>query len=240
MTDNESGGFGRTGMRRIGMRTAGRQVALAAVVALIAPACATRGFVREQSAAANARIEALAGAVEETQERTAENAARIEDVDQRDEQAAQQTAQLGQQLAVAATEAARAVHARIDRMEEATNRLIFEVTLSETQGNFGNNQTELPEAARARIDELVARLQAEQRNAYLEIEGHTDSAGSEPYNLNLGMARAEAVKRYLHDQHQVPLHRMNLLSYGETRPAASNDTPEGRAQNRRVVIRILS
>ena len=218
------------------MRTVGRHVALAAVVALIAPACATRGFVREQSAAANARIEALAGAVEETQERTAENAARIDDVDPRVEQAAQQTVQ----LADAATEAARAVHARIDRMEEAANRLIFEVTLSETQGNFGNNQTELPEAARARIDELVARLQAEQRNAYLEIEGHTDSAGSEPYNLNLGMARAEAVKRYLHDQHQVPLHRMNLLSYGETRPAASNDTPEGRAQNRRVVIRVLS
>lgn len=236
MTDNESGGFWRTGMRRIGMRTVGRHVALAAVVALIAPACATRGFVREQSAAANARIEALAGAVEETQERTAENAARIDDVDPRVEQAAQQTVQ----LADAATEAARAVHARIDRMEEAANRLIFEVTLSETQGNFGNNQTELPEAARARIDELVARLQAEQRNAYLEIEGHTDSAGSEPYNLNLGMARAEAVKRYLHDQHQVPLHRMNLLSYGETRPAASNDTPEGRAQNRRVVIRVLS
>ena len=218
------------------MRTIGRLMTLAAVVALIAPACATRGFVQEQSAAVNARIEALAGAVEETQERTAENAARIDDVDQRVEQ----TAQLGQQLADAATEAARAVHARIDRMEEAANRLVFEVTLNETQGNFENDQTELPEAARARIDELVARLQAEQRNAYLEIEGHTDSAGSEPYNLNLGMARAEAVKRYLHDQHQVPLHRMNLLSYGETRPAAPNDTPEGRARNRRVVIRVLS
>ena len=218
------------------MRTIGRLMTLAAVVVLIAPACATRGFVQEQSAAANARIEALAGAVEETQERTAENEARIADVDQRVEQAAQQTAQ----LADAATEAARAVHARIDRMEEAANRLVFEVALNETQGNFENDQTELPEAARARIDELVARLQAEQRNAYLEIEGHTDSAGSEPYNLNLGMARAEAVKRYLHDQHQVPLHRMNLLSYGETRPAAPNDTPEGRARNRRVVIRVLS
>ena len=53
------------------------------------------------------------------------------------------------------------------------------------------------------------------------------------------MARAEIVKRYLYEQHQIPLHRMNIISYGEDKPLAENKTKEGRAQNRAVVIRVL-
>jgi outer membrane protein OmpA-like peptidoglycan-associated protein len=54
------------------------------------------------------------------------------------------------------------------------------------------------------------------------------------------MERAEAVKRSLYEQHQIPLHRMNVISYGEDKPAAPNNTRDGRAQNRRVVIRVLA
>jgi outer membrane protein OmpA-like peptidoglycan-associated protein len=54
------------------------------------------------------------------------------------------------------------------------------------------------------------------------------------------MERAEAVKRYLYENHQIPLHRINVISYGESKPAADNKTRDGRAQNRRVVIRILA
>ena len=53
------------------------------------------------------------------------------------------------------------------------------------------------------------------------------------------MERAEAVKRYLYEQHQIPLHKMNVISYGEEKPVAPNKTRDGRAQNRRVVIKIL-
>ena len=59
-------------------------------------------------------------------------------------------------------------------------------------------------------------------------------------NEKIGMERAEAVKRYLYEQHQIPLHRMNVISYGEDKPATENKTRADRAQNRRVVIRILA
>ena len=56
----------------------------------------------------------------------------------------------------------------------------------------------------------------------------------------LGLERAEAVKRYLYEQHQIPLHKMNVISYGMEKPVAPNTTKAGRAQNRRVVIRVLA
>jgi len=64
--------------------------------------------------------------------------------------------------------------------------------------------------------------------------------GDEKYNEALGLQRAEAVKRYLYEQHQIPLHKMSTISYGERKPAAENRTRDGRAQNRRVVIKVLS
>jgi outer membrane protein OmpA-like peptidoglycan-associated protein len=74
----------------------------------------------------------------------------------------------------------------------------------------------------------------------VEIEGHTDSAGPAAYNEQLGLARAEAVKRYLYEQHQVPLHKMNAISFGEEKPVMDNKTRENRSQNRRVVIKVLA
>jgi peptidoglycan-associated lipoprotein len=86
----------------------------------------------------------------------------------------------------------------------------------------------------------VQKLKAEPNGAFLEIEGHTDSAGTPEGNYRLGMQRAEAVKRYIYEQHQVPLHRINVISYGEDKPIAPNKTRDGRAQNRRVVIKVLT
>jgi len=54
------------------------------------------------------------------------------------------------------------------------------------------------------------------------------------------MKRAEAVKEYLYTQHQIPLHKINVISYGEDKPVAPNNTRAGRAMNRRVVVRVLS
>jgi outer membrane protein OmpA-like peptidoglycan-associated protein len=75
---------------------------------------------------------------------------------------------------------------------------------------------------------------------YFEIEGHTDNVGSAEWNETLGMERADAVKRYLYEQHQVPLFKMNVISFGEGKPVAPNNTRQGRAMNRRVVIKVLS
>jgi outer membrane protein OmpA-like peptidoglycan-associated protein len=73
---------------------------------------------------------------------------------------------------------------------------------------------------------------------YFEIEGHTDNVGSEDYNVQLGEKRAMAVRNYLAEK-GVPLHALNVISYGESQPVADNSAPQGRAQNRRVVIRVL-
>ena len=87
---------------------------------------------------------------------------------------------------------------------------------------------------------MVGQLKADPKGAFIGIEGHADNTGATAYNENLGLERAEVVKRYLHEQHQVPLHKINVISYGETMPAAPNTTRAGRAQNRRVVVRVLS
>jgi outer membrane protein OmpA-like peptidoglycan-associated protein len=87
---------------------------------------------------------------------------------------------------------------------------------------------------------MINQLKADPKGAYFEIEGHTDNTGSKLVNEKLGMERAEAVKRYLYEQHQIPLHKINVISYGEDKPVAPNNTRDGRAQNRRVVIRVLA
>ena len=95
-------------------------------------------------------------------------------------------------------------------------------------------------AQRLQIDQLIAKLTQDPKNVFIEIEGHTDNVGSADYNEKLGLERAEAAKRYLYEKHQIPLHKINVFSYGEEKPVAPNNTKEGRAENRRVVIRVLS
>ena len=219
-----------------------KTLTLIAVIAAVAPACASRGFVREEVAVVDQKVDTLATTVEETQERTRQNEERIGEVDRRAATAGE-AAQAAQNSADTATLAARQVDQRVDGVEEETQRLrrlIFEVTLNEQQGNFASSRAELPDEARSQLDALVGELQENPENVYLEIEGHTDATGPEALNMRLGLERAEAVKRYLYEQHQVPLHKMNVISYGEDRPVAPNETAEGRAQNRRVVIRVLS
>jgi peptidoglycan-associated lipoprotein len=120
-------------------------------------------------------------------------------------------------------------------------KLVYEVTLSEDQGNFKFGKTELPDEAKARLDAVVGQLKGTQdKDLYIEVEGHTDNVGTQEGNYELGLERAEAVKKYLYMQHQIPLHKINVFSYGEEKPVSPNNTKDGRAQNRRVVVRVLS
>jgi outer membrane protein OmpA-like peptidoglycan-associated protein len=112
--------------------------------------------------------------------------------------------------------------------------------LSEDQGNFKFGKATLPDVAKQRLDEMVAQLKQDPKAIFLEIEGHTDNIGGKMINEKVGLERAEAVKRYLYEQYQIPLHKMNVISYGEDKPIAPNKTREGRAQNRRVVIKVLA
>jgi peptidoglycan-associated lipoprotein len=217
-----------------------------ALTVAVAPACATKKFVRTEVGNVNTKVDTLTGTVEETQERTRQNAERIGSVDAKAEAAAKSAtdarsaADAAAQRAQAANAAAEAVNTRVEEVVASSRRLVYEVTLSEDQGNFRFGRTELPDEAKARLDEIVGQLKQDPKGVFIEIEGHTDNVGSQELNERLGLERAESVKRYLYEQHQVPLHKINVISYGEDKPIAPNNNRQGRAQNRRVVVRILS
>jgi peptidoglycan-associated lipoprotein len=202
-------------------------------------ACATKKYVKQNVGEVNDKVNTLSQSLEETQQRTKANEAKIGEVDQHAQAANQRAEQAGQRADEAAT-AADKVNKRADAIETASKRLVYEVVLSEDKGNFKFGKSALPDQAVGEIDQLVSQLKANPNGAYIEIEGHTDNVGPKDVNYKLGLERAESVKRYLYEHHQVPLHKINVISYGEEKPIAPNKTKDGRAQNRRVVIKVLA
>jgi len=209
------------------------------VVAVSGTACASKKFVRTSVGEVNTKVDSLGRSVEETQERTRKNEGRITEVDAK-AQAAGTAAQQADAKAAAAQQAANEVGTRTDALDKASRKLVYEVVISADQGNFKFGQTTLPDDARAKIDEMVQQLKADAKNIFIEIEGHTDNVGDKLVNEKIGLERAEAVQRYLYEQYMIPLHKMNVISYGEDKPVSPNNTKDGRAQNRRVVIKVLA
>ncbi len=214
-------------------------IPIALLVAGGSTACATKKFVRTSVGEVNEKVDSMGKSIEETQERTRQAEGRIAAVDQKADQAAQ-SARQANNAASEARGAADAAASKADAVDRASKRLVYEVVLSEDEGNFKFGKTMLPADARTKIDEMIVQLKADPKGAYFEIEGHTDSVGDKKLNEKIGLERAEAVKRYLYEQHQIPLHKMNVISYGKERPIAPNKTKAGRAQNRRVVIKVLA
>ena len=209
-------------------------------------ACASKKFVRTSVGEVNDKVDSLGRSVEETQERTRKNEARISDVDQKAQNAANSAQQANGAAADAKTTAvdartvANTVGTKLDTFDKASRRLVYEVVLSADEGNFRFGKAELPDEIKQKIDQMVLQLKEDPKNIFIEIEGHTDGVGSAEVNEKVGLERAQAVERYLFEQHQIPLHKMNVISYGMSKPVAPNKTKEGRAQNRRVVIRVLA
>ena len=217
-------------------------VAISAL-ALGGSACATKKMVKQQVGEVNDKVDSLTKSVEENQERTKANEGKITDVDQRAQAASQRAygrADEAYTAAGAASAAADKVNTRADALEKASKRIVYEVVMSEDKGGFKFGQSKMPEDMQSEIDQIVKQWKANPNGGYIEIEGHTDSVGDKNYNYKLGLERAEAVKRYLYENEQIPLHKMNVISYGEEKPIAPNKTKAGRAQNRRVVIKLLA
>ena len=208
-------------------------------VALGGSACATKGMVKQRVGEVDSKVVTLSKSVEENQERTRANEGRIGEVDQKAQAANQRAAAAGSR-ADEAYGAANRVNARADAIEAASKRLVFEVVMSEEKGGFKFGQSKMPAEMQAQIDQIVTQLKANPNGGYIEIEGHTDNVGNKMTNQKIGLDRAEAVKRYLYENQQIPLHKMNVISYGEDKPVAPNKTRDGRAQNRRVVIKVLA
>jgi peptidoglycan-associated lipoprotein len=202
-------------------------------------ACATKKFVRTEVGAVNDKVGTLSQQLEQNEQRTKENEQKIAQVDEKAGQADQHAA-AANSAAQEARNAASAVDAKADALDKANKKLVYEVVLSEAEGGFKFGKTDLPDAAKAQLDKMISDLQADPKAVWFEVEGHTDSVGDAKNNERLGLERAEQVKRYLYETHKVPLHKINVISYGETKPAATNKTKAGRAENRRIVVRVLA
>ena len=227
-----------------------RKVLAAIPIALLVvggtTACASKKFVRTSVGEVNDKVDSLGRSVEETQERTRRNEGRISDVDQKAQSAANSAQQANgaaadaKNTAVDARSAANTVGTKLDTFDKASRRLVYEVVLSEDEGNFKFGKAVLPDEIKQRIDQMVSNLKEDPKNVFIEIEGHTDNVGTPIANEKIGLERAQAVERYLYEQHQIPLHKMNVISYGEAKPVGPNKTRTDRAKNRRVVIRVLA
>ncbi|MDH3402050.1 MAG: OmpA family protein [Acidobacteriota bacterium] len=204
------------------MRRILRGVLPVLAIALIAGGCATKKYVQTEmetmEAEVGERMDGIETRVEENQSAIEENEERLA--------AASETARDAYDRAVAAGLLAE-------------GKFLYETILSSDRFRFEVDRAELSDEARAALDEFAEQLKAENKNVFVEIQGHTDSTGSESYNLKLGEQRAEAVRRYLSERHGIALHRMSIISYGETAPISENDTREGRALNRRVSLVVL-
>jgi outer membrane protein OmpA-like peptidoglycan-associated protein len=201
----------------------------AGIVVLGASGCATKTYVQEQVGQASKASEAKIGEVQKQVEATQMDvsALKTSDADQN-----QKLAQLSDTAKDALTRAQEAG-------KLAKGKFLYEVTLTDEAVKFGFNRSNLSAEAKAALDAFAAKVAGENKNVYVEIQGHTDNVGSPEYNLTLGQARAEAVMRYLAVQHSFPLHRMNVISYGSAKPIADNATKAGRANNRRVSLVVL-
>ena len=131
-----------------------------------------------------------------------------------------------------------ALQRAIDAGKLAQGKFLYSMVLTDDATKFPVNGSTLSDEAKSRLTEFANKLKSDNRPVYLEIQGYTDSTGTPASNLALGAARAEAVRLYLNEQ-GVALNRMATISYGQDNPVAPNDTKDGRAQNRRVVMVVL-
>ncbi|MDP1682086.1 MAG: OmpA family protein [Burkholderiales bacterium] len=120
----------------------------------------------------------------------------------------------------------------------AEGKFMYETTVS-SQLAFEFETSKLSAGMMTKLNEFAAQLKADNKNVYIEIQGHTDSSGSEATNLKIAQERADAVRDYLAKKGGIALHRINAISYGESAPIASNKTRAGRTENRRVTLVVL-
>lgn len=209
-----------------------RIIATVVAAGLVLAGCATKKHVSRQVGTVNERVEGLAGELERTEQRVQNAETRIDAVNVKAQQA-----QAGADEARGS--ARQAIARAADAERAAKGKIIYTVTLSDDKVTFPFDRALVSDEAKAMVDTAIAQLKAENKGVYFEIEGHTDSTGPEEYNLKLGEERAMAVRNYLYDHHGIALNRIEVISYGESKPVVDNKTSANRAQNRRVVIKVV-
>ncbi len=182
-----------------------------AVSAIGLGGCATKDFVREQVAAEDTKVQS-------TQSQVNQHETHLSQLDQSTKDALERATAAG---------------------KLAEGKFLYSMVLSDDSVKFKADSSKLSPEAQQRLTDFADKLKNDNRNVYLEIQGHTDARGKDTINSRLGEERAEAVRLFM-NQHGVPLNRMSTISYGKQDPVADNKTRVGRAQNRRVVLIVMS
>lgn len=173
--------------------------------------CATKKYVNEQVSAVDTRVS-------DVSTRVGEHDTKIATLDTATKEALQRAEAAG---------------------KLAEGKFVYSEVLSDDSMKFGVSKATLSPEAQARLDAFVEKLKTDNRNVYVEVQGHTDATGSKDVNYRLGEQRAEVVRRYL-NQHGVALNRIGTISYGADAPVAPNNNRAGRSANRRVVLIVLA
>jgi OmpA-OmpF porin, OOP family len=204
--------------------------------------CASKNYVKQQTTP-------LINKTNELDDLTAKNTKDIKDVDARVQSglaavnaktdAADQKAQTAGQNATQAQQTADAANGRVTVLTNTVANLDNYHAVAETSVKFGFNKDNLTPKAKEALDQLAGSI-ASTKGYIIALEGSTDSVGSSEYNYDLSQRRANSVIQYLASKYNVPAHKIYVIGLGKDKPVETNKTAAGRADNRRVDVRLMT
>ncbi len=204
--------------------------------------CTTKNYVKQQTTP-------LINKTNELDDMTAQNSKEIKDVDTRAQAGiaavnaktadVEQKTQAANQTATAAQQTADAANGRVSVLTNTVANLDNYHAVAETSVKFGFNKDNLTPKAKEALDQLAGSI-ASTKGYIIALEGSTDSVGSAEYNYGLSQRRADSVIQYLASKYNVPAHKIYVIGLGKDKPIESNKTSAGRADNRRVDVRLMT
>jgi len=204
--------------------------------------CSSKNYVKSQTTP-------LINKTNELDDLTAKNTKDIKDVDARAQAAIQavnaKTAevetktQTASQNAEQAQQMADAANGRVGVLTNTVANLDNYHAVAETSVKFAFDKDNLTPKAKEALDQLAGQI-ATTKGYIIALEGGTDSVGAADYNYDLSQRRANSVIQYLATKYNVPAHKIYVIGLGKDKPVESNKTSAGRADNRRVDVRLMT
>jgi outer membrane protein OmpA-like peptidoglycan-associated protein len=204
--------------------------------------CTSKNYVKNQTTP-------LVNKTNELDDLTAKNTRDIKDVDARAQAGIQavnaktaeveQKTQVASQNAQQAQQVADAANGRVGVLTNTVANLDNFHPVAETSVKFGFNRDNLTPKAKEALDQLAGQI-ASTKGYIIALEGGCDSVGPADYNYDLSQRRANSVIQYLATKYNVPAHKIYVIGLGKDKPVEDNKTKAGRADNRRVDVRLMT
>jgi OmpA-OmpF porin, OOP family len=204
--------------------------------------CTSKNYVKQQTTP-------LINKTNELDDMTAKNSRDIKDVDARAQAGiaavnaktadVEQKTQTASQNATQAQQVADAANGRVTVLTNTVANLDNYRPVAETSVKFGFNKDNLTAQSKEALDQMAGNI-ANTKGYIITLEGGTDSVGSADYNYDLSQRRANSVIQYLASKYNVPAHKMYVIGLGKDKPVDTNKTKQGRADNRRVDVRLMT